>query len=685
MPDNKAPVAEKIDKILTIHDHQRHDPYFWLRDDERQDQKILNHLHQENAYTKAAMAHLEPLQKQLYREMTERLEPNETSVPVFNKGYWRWSKFVEGKDYRINIRQKGTLEAEQEILLDQNERAEGHEYYQLGAISTSPNQNLLAIAEDFVSRRQYDIRIKDLTTGEFFDEVVKNTSGNLVWANDNQTLFYTKLHDQTLLPYQVYRHRVGTDVCEDVLVYEEPDNTFYIQLYKTRSEQYLAIHLEATESSEARLLNADMPDGEFWVFHPREKKHLYEVEHLGSHFYVMSDKDALNNRLLKVSDDTPQRANWQEILPHREDTLIQDFELFNQWMVLNERVNGLEQLVLRDFEGNVIDQITFNDGAYSASLYANPDPAAKVVRYYYSSLTTPDSEFEYDTVAKQSKLLKQDKVLGDFDSANYQSERIIITARDGVEVPVTIAYRKDKFNQDGSNPLLNYGYGSYGITIDPHFSISLLSLLDRGFVYAISHVRGSKMLGRQWYESGKKLTKLNTFNDFIDSTKTLIEQKYGDPKRIYAQGGSAGGMLMGGIINMAPELYHGVIAAVPFVDVVTTMLDESIPLTTGEYDEWGNPNDKVYYDYMLSYSPYDQVKAQDYPHLLVITGLHDSQVQYWEPAKWVAKLRDLKTDDNLLLLDTDMDAGHGGKSGRYKAYLDTAKEWAFLLDLAKVS
>ncbi len=680
------PIAESIDTPLTIHGDTRIDPYYWLRDDNRQNEAVLHYLNAENDYTKACMADTEALQEQLYQEMTERLEPNDTSVPVFYKGYWRWSQFVEGKDYRINIRQKGSLDAPHEVILDQNDRAEGYEYYHLGGLGFSPDQRLQAIAEDFVSRRQYDIRIKDFTTGEYFDEVIANTSGNFVWAADNKTLFYTKLDEQTLLPFQVYRHTVGTDVSQDVLIYQEPDNTFYLQLFKTRSERYIGIHVQATESSEVRFLAADNPTGEFKIFYPREAEHLYEVEHLHQHFYILSDKNAPNNRLLKASDDgtgsVTDLSQWQEIVPHKDDTLLQEFELFDQAIVLHERVEGCEQIIFRDLDGQKTDQIQFDEEVYSIELYANPDPSATTLRYYYSSLTTPDSVFEYDCQSRKTKLLKQDKVLGEFNPDNYHAQRIMVSARDGVKVPVSLVYRKDKFHHDGTNPLLNYAYGSYGIVVDAEFNIALLSLLDRGFVYAISHVRGSKMLGRHWYESGKKLTKLNTFYDFIDCTKALIEQQFGDPKRIYAQGGSAGGMLMGGVVNMAPELYHGVIAAVPFVDVVTTMLDESIPLTTGEYDEWGNPNDKAYYDYMLSYSPYDQVRAQDYPNLLVITGLHDSQVQYWEPAKWVAKLRATKTDDNLLLLDTDMDAGHGGKSGRYKAFVDLAKEWAFLIDLA---
>lgn len=685
MPDKQpqAPIADTIEHFHQCHGHRRADPYFWLRDDNRENPKVLDYLKAENDYTNATMAHLKGLEQQLYQEMTERLVPDDSSVPVFYKGYWRWSKFEKGQDYAINIRQKQTLTAEHEILLDQNERAKGHEYYKLAALACSPSQQYLAIAEDFVSRREYDIRVKDIETGEYLSEVISNTSGNLVWANDNKTIFYVRQHPTTLLPYQVYRHTLGTDPKDDILVYEEKDNTFYCSIGKTRSEKYIAIILKSTESSEALLLSAEQPTETPWVLHPRAKEHFYEMDHFDGHFYITSDLDAPNNQLFKVKDDAANFENWQLVLPHRKSTLIQDVALFDHFMVVNERVNGLEQLIIRDFDGNQTSQIEFNDGAYSTGLTANLDPSLQTIRYYYSSLTTPDSELEYDVTTGQSKLLKQDKVLGDFDSNNYHSERIMVAARDGVEVPVSIAYRKDKFNKDGTNPILNYAYGSYGITVDPHFAGSLVSLMDRGFVYAISHIRGSQMLGRDWYETGKKLTKLNTFNDFIDATKALVELGYGDRQRTYAQGGSAGGMLMGGIINMAPELYHGVIADVPFVDVVTTMLDESIPLTTGEYDEWGNPNDKTYYDYMLSYSPYDQVKAQDYPNLMVATGLHDSQVQYWEPAKWVAKLRATKTDNNLLLLETDMDAGHGGKSGRYRVYEELARQYAFLIDLAK--
>jgi oligopeptidase B len=681
----QSPIAKKVDHLMKNHGHERNDPYYWMRNDSREDTQVLAHLKAENDYTKSKLAHTEALQKVLFEEMTGRLEPNDESVPVFNKGYWSRAKFVQGKDYQISIRQKGSLDAPEEQLLDQNERAEGHEYYHLAALAISTDQNLMAISEDTVSRRNYDIRVKNLTSGEFYPEVIENTSGEVIWANDNKTLFYVRKDPVTLLPFEVYRHKLGTSTKDDVLVYQEQDNTFHTYIYKTRSHKYIGIGVSVTQCDEVRFVEADEPTGEFKVFLPREKDHEYSVDHIDDYFYISSDLDALNGKLLKVSDDkTGSKDHWQEIVAHREDTLLQDFDLFDNFIATNERTNGLEKLRLRDFDGNLIDEIEFNDAAYTVSLFSNPDSAAKVIRYYYSSLTTPSSVFDYDVQAKTSKLMKRDKVVGDFDPANYKSERVMVTAQDGKSIPVSLVYRKDKFTKNGTNPVLNYAYGSYGITIDPNFSIARLSLLDRGFVCAISHIRGGQMLGRQWYEDGKKLTKMNTFNDFIDTTKALVEMGYGDSKKVYAQGGSAGGLLMGSIINMAPQLFHGVLAAVPFVDVVTTMLDESIPLTTGEYDEWGNPNDKTYYDYILSYSPYDQVKAQDYPNLLVTTGLHDSQVQYWEPAKWVAKLREMKTDKNLLLLDTDMETGHGGKSGRYKAYLDCAKEYAFMLDLAGV-
>ncbi len=684
-PSPSAPKAKRIDHWLEAHGEKRNDPYYWLRDDTRQNPEVLDYLKRENEYTKKNLSHTQGLQKTLFEEMTERLEPNEESVPAFRKGYWYWSKFIEDKEYRIHLRKKGSLEAKEEILLDQNERAKGHDFYQLASLAISPNQKLMAFAEDTVSRRKYKILVKDLDSGEYLPDVITNTSGNIVWANDNKTLFYVRKHPTTLLPYQVYQHQLGSDPSKDLLVYEEKDDTFYVSIFKTRSEKFIAIELASTMNSEVRLIDADQPMSEAKIFLPREKDHKYSLNHIGDYFYVTSDLNAPNERMIKVATDKiGSKEHWQEIIAHNKDNLLQDFLLFDQFLVVNERTKGVERLTIRDHQGKLIDEIDFKDAAYSAGIGYNPDPKSPTIRYTYTSMTTPYSQYEYNQETKSSRLLKQDKVLGGFDSDNYHSERLMIEARDGAKIPVSLVYRKDKFSKNATNPMLQYGYGSYGYTLDATFSISRISLLDRGFVYAIAHIRGGQMLGRQWYEDGKKLHKLNSFTDFIDVTKALVEQKYAAKDKVYAMGGSAGGLLMGAVINMAPKLYHGVIAAVPFVDVVTTMQDESIPLTTGEYDEWGNPADEAYYRYMLSYSPYDQVKAQDYPNLLVTTGLHDSQVQYWEPAKWVAKLRATKTDSNKLLLDTDMTSGHGGKSGRYKAYEDIAKEYAFILDLAGI-
>jgi len=678
----KAPHAKKIDHWLEAHNDRRNDPYYWLRDDTRKDPQILDYLKQENAYTKSNLSHTQGLQKTLFEEMTERLEPNEESVPVLKKGYWYWSRFQEDKEYPIHLRKKDSLDAKEEVLLDQNLRAKNHDFYQLASLSVSPNQQLMAIAEDTISRRRYQIRIKDLATGLFFEDVIENTSGDIVWANDNKTIFYVKKHKTTLLEYQVYRHTLGADPAKDILVYEEKDDTFYTSIFKTRSEKFIGIVISSTMNSEVRLIDADRPDSELKVFLPREKDHKYSVDHIGDYFYATSDLNAPNEKMIKVATNKiGSKDHWQEIIIHNEENLLQDFLLFDDYLVVNERTQGVERLTIRDHNGKLLDEIKFSEAAYSAGIGYNPNPQSQKIRYSYTSMATPNSEFEYNRQDKTSRLLKQDKVLGGFDSAQYHSERLMIEARDGVKVPVSIVYRKDKFTKNSANSLLQYAYGSYGYTVDAGFSISRISLLDRGFVFAIAHIRGGQMLGRQWYENGKKLHKMNTFTDFVDVTKALVKQGYADKNKVYAMGGSAGGLLMGTVINIAPELYHGVIAAVPFVDVVTTMQDESIPLTTGEYDEWGNPADETYYRYMLSYSPYDQVKAQDYPNLLVTTGLHDSQVQYWEPTKWVAKLRATKTDNNILLLDIDMTSGHGGKSGRYKAYEEIAKEYAFILDL----
>lgn len=677
----KAPVAKKIPYIHEIHGHQRHDDYFWLRDDKRQDATILAHLEQENSYTKQQMAPLADLQSELYDEMVARQEPELESVPYFKKGYWYTTRYDEGKDYSVYSRRKGTLDAPEQIFLDCNKRAEGFNYYQLGALSLSPDSMLMAFSEDVVSRRQYTLRFKNLATDEMLDDSIEDISA-VVWANDNKTVFYIKNHPETLLPYQVYRHRLGDDIKNDVLVYEEKDDTFYLNIYKTRSEQYLVICIDSTTTSECLVLDADDPTGLFVSFAPRTQDHEYSIDHFQDKFFIRTNISG-KNFALKTSLllENPNSESWQTIIAARDDVLLEGYELMADWLVVEERKAGLPILRQINHKTGESKTLSFNDPVYTVFSHYNPESNSSKFRYQYTSFTTPSTVYELDLDSGETLLLKQSKVMGEFESSEYKSERVWVTARDGIKVPVSLVYKTALFNQQ--NPLLVYAYGSYGHSLDIGFCSSNLSLLDRGFVYAVAHIRGGEELGRHWYEDGKLLNKQNSFNDFIDVSKSLVKSGYAAKDNVYAMGGSAGGLLMGAVVNQAPELYKGVVAAVPFVDVVSTMLDESIPLTTGEYDEWGNPNKEHYYHYMLSYSPYDQVIAQDYPNILVTTGLHDSQVQYWEPAKWVAKLRELKTDDNQLLLYTDMDAGHGGKSGRFKHFEDIAREFAFLLNLAK--
>jgi oligopeptidase B len=675
------PKAEKRPHVLTTHGHTRVDDYYWLRDDQRDDPQVLAYLQAENSYCEQQMAPYQTLRENLYQEMVSRIPQQDHSVPYVKHGYRYQTRYEPGNEYAIYWRQPEEQHQQWQLLLDGNQRASDAEFYALGGLDVSPDNQLMAVSEDFLSRRQYDIRIKDLNSGQWLDDVLTHTSGCSEWANDSQTLFYVRKHPQTLLPYQVYRHRLGSDPKEDQLVYEELDDSFYVGLDKTLSERYILIHLDSTTTSEILLLDADNPDAPPQLFLPRRKDHEYMLEHYQEHFYIRSNKQGKNFGLYRSTEY--DEASWQSLVAARDDVLLEGFCLFHDWLVLEERQNGLTHLRQIHWQSGQETQISFDDPTYVTWLAYNPQPDSHKLRYGYSSMTTPSSLFELDMISGERVLLKQQAVT-DFDASNYQSERLWVTARDGVAVPVSLVYRKSLF-RSGNNPLIVYGYGSYGSSMDPGFSGSRLSLLDRGFVFALVHIRGGAELGQQWYEEGKLLNKLNTFNDFIDATQSLVASGYGHAKQVYAMGGSAGGLLMGVVINEAAQLYHGVVAQVPFVDVVTTMLDESIPLTTGEYDEWGNPNDKAYYDYILQYSPYDRVKPQSYPHMLVTTGLHDSQVQYWEPAKWVAKLRELKTDNNMLLMYTDMDAGHGGKSGRFKAYEDIAMEYAFLLALQQHS
>jgi oligopeptidase B len=680
----KPPVAKKQPEKLEIHGDVRIDDYYWMND--REDPEVIQYLEQENAYYQAMTAHTKPLQDSLFSEMRSRIKEDDTSVPYKRNGYWYLTRFETGKEYPVYSRKKGQLEAEEEVMFDVNELALGHEYFRLNGISVSPDNTLAAFGTDTVSRRQYYIQIKNLRTGELYPDRIENTTGGSVWAKDNKTLFYTKKDPVTLRSDKIYKHVLGTPAEEDEIVYHEEDETFNTYVYKSKSEDFIIIGSNSTLTSEYRILDADDPSGKFTVFSPRTRGLEYSIYHFGPDFYILTNKDgATNFKLMKTSREATSAENWVDYLPHREDVLLEDIEIFKDYLVISERDNGLNKIKVTRWDGSDSYYLPFDNETYVAFPYVNLDYDTGMLRYIYISMTSPYAIIDFDMISQEKTVLKQEEVLGGkFREENYRSQRVWATASDGKKVPISLVYHKDT-PLDGSAPLLQYAYGSYGSTIDPSFSSTRLSLLDRGFIYAIAHVRGGEYLGRPWYEDGKLLRKKNTFTDFIDCSRYLIEENYTSAEHLYAWGGSAGGLLMGAVVNMAPELYRGVIAAVPFVDVVTTMLDDTIPLTTGEYDEWGNPNQKDYYDYMLSYSPYDNVKVQAYPNMYVSTGLHDSQVQYWEPAKWVAKLRDLKTDEKILYLDTNMEAGHGGASGRFEALRETAKEYAFLLDMEGIS
>ncbi|HAX3822495.1 TPA: oligopeptidase B [Escherichia coli] len=675
------PKAARIPHAMTLHGDTRIDNYYWLRDDTRSQPEVLDYLQQENSYGHRVMASQQALQDRILKEIIDRIPQREVSAPYIKNGYRYRHIYEPGCEYAIYQRQSAFSEEwdEWETLLDANKRAAHSEFYSMGGMAITPDNTIMALAEDFLSRRQYGIRFRNLETGNWYPELLDNVDPSFVWANDSWTFYYVRKHPVTLLPYQVWRHAIGTPASQDKLIYEEKDDTYYVSLHKTTSKHYVVIHLASATTSEVRLLDAEMADAEPFVFLPRRKDHEYSLDHYQHRFYLRSNRNGKNFGLYRTRMRDEQQ--WEELIPPRDNIMLEGFTLFTDWLVVEERQRGLTSLRQINRKTREVIGIAFDDPAYVTWIAYNPEPETARLRYGYSSMTTPDTLFELDMDTGERRVLKQTEVPG-FDAANYRSEHLWITARDGVEVPVSLVYHRKHF-QKGNNPLLVYGYGSYGASIDADFSFSRLSLLDRGFVYAIVHVRGGGELGHQWYEDGKFLKKKNTFNDYLDACDALLKLGYGSPSICYAMGGSAGGMLMGVAINERPELFHGVIAQVPFVDVVTTMLDESIPLTTGEFEEWGNPQDPQYYEYMKSYSPYDNVTAQAYPHLLVTTGLHDSQVQYWEPAKWVAKLRELKTDDHLLLLCTDMDSGHGGKSGRFKSYEGVAMEYAFLVALAQ--
>ena len=687
-------IAKKIPKINIYHTDTIIDNYDWMRlsDTQKESEKsdtqtldVLNYLNAENDYLEKEMSGTESFQSDLFDEFVDRIEQNDESVPVSYNGYTYYTKYKEGEDYSIHYRKKNNDSSEEEIILNLPEMAKGSSYFALGDKSISENNNLMAYSVDLLSRRDYTIHIKDLRTGEILADKIQNTTGRITWANDNKTLFYTKKDKVTLRSYQIYRHTIGTDPSEDVLVFEEDDETFGCFIYKTKSRKYLMIGSYQTLSSEYRFLDANDPTGDWQVIQKRENNLEYSVSHFEDKFYIKTNWDAKNFRLMQTSIYSTSKNYWQEVIPHRKDVLLRSIDVFKNYLVVNERKEGLRKTRVINWQDNSEYYITFNDPSYSLYSSSNLEFDTDLFRFVYTSLTTPRSVYDFNMVSKERTLLKQKQVLGgDFDSDNYVSERIFANSRDGkTQIPISLVYRKG-MQKNGKNPLLLNGYGSYGNSSDPYFSSVRLSLLDRGFTYAIAHVRGGQEMGRDWYEDGKLLKKKNTFYDFIDCAKYLIDTKFTSSEHIYATGGSAGGLLMGAVINMEPELFNGVIAGVPFVDVINTMWDESIPLTTGEFDEWGNPKEKEYYDYMKSYSPYDNIENVNYPNLLITTGYWDSQVQYWEPAKWIAKIRDIRANDNLLLMYCNMDVGHGGSSGRFESLKEIALEYAFLLKLENI-
>ena len=672
------PKAARIKKELTNLGDIRVDEYFWLN--QRDDPKVIDYLNAENEYTESVLMDEKELREKLFTEIVGRIKQTDESVPYKIRGYYYYYRFEEGKEYPIHCRKQSSLEAPEQILIDVNELAKDQSYCHVTGLDVSPDNNWLVFGIDTVSRRLYTLKIKNLQTGEMLDEEINNAQGTTAWANDNKTLFYTVKNSETLRDEWIRKHVIGTPVSTDIEIFHEDNEAFYTSVHKTKSEKYIMIASTSTVSDEYKYLEASDPEREFKVIQPRQRGLEYSVDHFGDHFYIRTNLEAINFRLMKAPVTNTSKENWEEMIPHRPDVLLDSFEIFRDYLVLAERSNALNMLRIIKWEDRAEHYVSFDEEVYQAGIDYNPDFDSTVLRFQYSSLTTPNSVYDYNMTSRERKLMKRQEVLGSFNPDNYESKRLFATSHDGVKVPMSLVYRKG-LNLNGGNQLLLYGYGSYGISMDPFFSSVRLSLLDRGFVYAIAHIRGGQELGRPWYEDGKLLKKKNTFLDFIACAEELIWLNYTNAQKLFAMGGSAGGLLMGAIINMRPDLFKGVIAAVPFVDVVTTMLDESIPLTTGEYDEWGNPNQKEYYEYIKSYSPYDNIEAKEYPNMLVVTGLHDSQVQYWEPAKWVARLRNLKTDDNLLLLHINMDAGHGGASGRFERYKETALEYAFLLKL----
>ena len=683
MKEITPPNLKKVPKSLIKFNDERIDNYYWLR--ERENPCVIEYLNSENDYYKKMTLHTKDFQDKLFHEIKNKIKQEDQSVPYFLNGYWYVTKYKENLDYPIYSRYKDSLKSKEEILFDCNKLAQSHDYFNLSNFKVSPNNKIVAFSVDTVSRRLYTIKFKNLDNGEILKDEIINTSGTFAWASDNSTLFYTNRDTQTLRNDKIFKHKIGDALVNDKLVFHETDETFYTNVSKSKSNKFIIISSSSTLTSEFQFLSSNKPDDQFTLFNKRERGVEYSISHFEDHFYIITNKnDAFNYKLLRTELKNTSSENWIEVIEHRENVLIEGIDIFKDFLVVSERFNGLNRINIKPWNGSESYYLKFESETFSCYTTGNLDFDSKKLRYAYNSLNEPHSIIEFDMFSKDKIILKQNQVLDTkFSKDNYITKRIWADSRDGTKIPISIIHKKN-IKKDGTNPLLLYAYGSYGNTIDPTFSISRLSLLDRGFVFAISHVRGSEYLGRSWYEDGKLLNKINTFNDYIDCTKHLIKENYSSCNHMYAYGGSAGGLLVGAVMNMAPELYNGMIAAVPFVDVVTTMLDETIPLTTSEYDEWGNPNEEKFYNYILSYSPYDNVSKINYPNLLVTTGLHDSQVQYWEPAKWVAKLRANKLGNNKLFLNTNMDTGHGGSSGRFEAIKDLAKEYSFLFDLENI-
>jgi oligopeptidase B len=673
------PICAQKPKDLEIHGDLRTDKYYWLND--RENEEVIDYLKAENSYAEEVLKPLKTFREDLFQEIKGRIKEQDESVPYFKNGYWYYTRMETGKEYPIYCRKKDSMTAEETVLLNVNEMAEGFAYYAIGGLSVSPNNKFLAYGVDTVSRRIYTIYFKNLETGEIQSQTIPKTTGSCTWASDNDYVFYSSKDDQTLRSDKIHRYELSED--KSVVVYEEKDETYNSYVYKSKSREYIIIGSGSTTTTEYRVLKSNDPLGEFKVFQERERPIEYGISHFEDKWYILTNWNAQNFQLMECPLEETRKENWQTVIAHDQNTMLEGIELFKDYMVVEERSKGLNHLKVINLHSDEEYYIPFEEATYTVWSGTNPEFNTEILRFGYTSLTHPNSKYQFNLKTKERELLKMQEIVGGYTPSEYKSERVFVSARDGAEVPVSLVYNK---NTDISEktPLLLYAYGSYGVSVDPYFSSVRLSLLDRGFVFAIAHIRGGEEMGRQWYDSGKLLLKKNTFNDFIDCAEYMIQKKYTSSKSLYAMGGSAGGLLMGAIINMRPNLWNGVVAAVPFVDVVTTMLDETIPLTTGEFDEWGNPKEEEYYHYIKSYSPYDNVEAKDYPNLLVTSGLHDSQVQYWEPAKWVAKLRELKTDNNQLLLKTEMDFGHGGASGRFEQLKEVAMEYVFLLNLADI-